>query len=232
MSSRARLGLLLVALSFGFVLLAAVVGFQGIGAVFGVVLVWCAVASQLVGIAYFTGEPNVFGKRRDGSLPLARRIVFGPYLVVAKAIAWLLPRLFHTRDHDEVAPGILLGRWVSPVPAHVTTVLDLTAELPRIPGGTAEYLPLPTLDGTAPDPRSVVLAVRTLADRDGAILLHCAAGHGRSAMVAGALLVQRGVVATAEEAEAHLRRHRPGVSLSRDQRQALARVIDLLRAPP
>lgn len=46
----------------------------------------------------------------------------------------------HDTDTSRMRTHVLpilgaLGRWVSPVPAHVTTVLDLTAELPRIPVG-------------------------------------------------------------------------------------------------
>jgi protein-tyrosine phosphatase len=128
----------------------------------------------------------------------------------------------------EVAPGLWLGRRPlrREVPADVVLVVDLTAEFFAARGVRAgrEYLALPTLDGTAPDEAALRAAVARLADHPGPVYLHCAAGHGRSALLAAALLLARGLAADHHQAEARLRQVRPRVRLTRRQRQLLRRL--------
>ncbi|NER36538.1 MAG: hypothetical protein F6J93_21570 [Oscillatoria sp. SIO1A7] len=63
-----------------------------------------------------------------------------------------------------------------------------------------------------------------LADWQGNIYLHCAVGRGRSAMVAAALLVVRGLADNERVAEEILRKARPRVKLNRNQRYFLAKI--------
>jgi protein-tyrosine phosphatase len=65
---------------------------------------------------------------------------------------------------------------------------------------------------------------REIADWPGAVYIHCAVGHGRSATVAAAVLLARGLAANPREAVALLRRSRPLVRLTRVQRCVLERL--------
>ncbi len=183
---------------------------------------WLGLSTQAVAAAYAANEPRVFGKRRDGALPLATWALFGPYLAVTSLLVWLVPRVSRENDWDEIAPGLYLGRRAPRLPEGTTTVVDLTAELPRIPGD-AEYLPIPTLDGAAPRLASVLELARYV-DGHRVVAIHCAAGHGRSAMVMAAVLMARGHAASADEAEALMRARRPRIGMSRDQRAMLSRI--------
>jgi protein-tyrosine phosphatase len=79
------------------------------------------------------------------------------------------------------------------------------------------------LDGTPPSAEQLSRAVRWIDEQRarGPVLVHCAAGHGRSATVVLAWLVSCGEFADVETGLANLRRLRPGVALKPRQ---LARV--------
>ena len=104
-------------------------------------------------------------------------------------------------------------------------VVDMTSEFPEVPvlrRGT--YLCLPTLDHTAPTPVQIKSALDFIAAEKPfrKVLVHCAAGHGRSATVIAAWLLQNGVVKTAVEANDYMKRIRSGVRL----KPAQLRVLD------
>jgi protein-tyrosine phosphatase len=98
-------------------------------------------------------------------------------------------------------------------------VIDLTCELipPRGVRGD-RYRCLPTLDGTAPEPVQFWALVKELAVLEAPLFIHCAAGHGRSATLAVAVMLERRLAADADAAEATIQRSRPRVRLGRDQR--------------
>ena len=60
----------------------------------------------------------------------------------------------------------------------------------------------------------------------GPVYVHCALGHGRSALVTAAVLLRRGIVGDVRAAELHLRERRPGVRLKGVQRRLLERMFD------
>ncbi|MCC6647871.1 MAG: dual specificity protein phosphatase family protein [Polyangiaceae bacterium] len=221
MTSRAWLALWLFWLGAGLLALGMLTRPWGLAP-----LGWMGLSTQAVAAAYAANEPRVFGKRRDGRVPLTTWLLFAPYLALAELTVWAMSRLGREPDWDEIVPGLFLGRRASRLPDGVTAVVDLTAELGRIPGD-AEYLPIPTLDGAAPRQASVLELVRYL-DAHRVVAIHCAAGHGRSAMVMAALLVARGHAADAAHAEALMRDRRPGVRMSGDQRATLARIARVL----
>lgn len=230
MSRRVRYGALLGLVSFGFLAEAALLGAAPATLPLVLVLVWAAIATQAVAAAYITAEPRLFGKTRDGRLPPLRAFALLPYLVGAWAIRDLLV-LSRSREAPwhEVGPGIFLGRYVkraTDLPPGITCVVDLTCEMARIPGlaPDVEYIAAPALDGTVPAPAELSALVARLADTPGALYVHCAAGHGRSAVVCAALLVARGHAKDADEAARQLRAVRPLVSMNADQLGALALV--------
>jgi hypothetical protein len=188
---------------------------------------WPAVAVLVVGVGYLGAGPAVFGKRADGTLHPVSRVVLLPYHLVAFVrMHWDAWRHAEAPWH-RVAEGLYLGRRPprDALPPGTRVVVDLTAEMPRIEGLGADvrYHVLPTLDATAPSYEPFAQLAEELASEPGAIFVHCAAGHGRSAAFAAALLVARGLAADAREAEAQLRRARPLVRLHREQRELVDR---------
>ena len=192
------------------------------------VLLWPALSFFVVAAAYATARPRWLGKRPDGRLSLPAQSVLAPFTAFSWSIAQGHRILRRGPAACEVAPGIWLGRRAGPheIPAGVSTVVDFTADFWE-PAGVRKdrhYLCVPTLDSTASDEVGFRGALDCVAAADGPVYIHCAQGFGRSAALAAALLVRRGDARDAEEAVEMLAKARPGVRLTRRQRDLVRRV--------
>lgn len=199
------------------------------------ILHWPGATFCAIALLYVHGDGRLLGKRRDGRLRAVVVAALLPYFALAW-IVWHVKRLVSSeRAFDEVAPGLFLGRrvYAGELPEATALVVDLTAEFAE-PAGVREgrrYLAVPTLDGAAPREAQLLEAVREVAGSNERAFIHCALGHGRSALVAAGVLVARGLAKDGAEAEAQLRAKRPLVRLSGPQRRLLARVLEQLREP-
>jgi protein-tyrosine phosphatase len=192
-------------------------------------LLWPALSFGLVAAAYAGAGPRVFGKRPDGRLAPWAVLLLLPYLALTWSL-WHLVRLVSRESCcHEIIPGVWLGRRAlgHELPAGIGLIVDLTAEFPRAAAATAgrEYVCLPTLDATAPGEAAFRELVQRLNAWPGPVYVHCAIGHGRSATVVAGLLLARGLAADARQAEAAVRKVRPGVRLNRAQRALLDRAV-------
>ncbi len=193
-------------------------------------LAWPASSVLAVGVAYLGPGPGVFGKRRDdGRLsPLHVALLF-PYFAVAWTLWQIKSRFFSTHAWNEIAPGVRLGRRPlsrAELPPDTRCVVDLCSELPRaLPEVPVErYVCLPTLDTSAPPDAELAALIESIAEEEGPLYLHCAMGHGRSATVAAALLIRRGLCADVDDAVRTMKKARPGVHLHAIQRAAVERL--------
>ena len=197
---------------------------QGLGSPLRWALIWPALSFTLVGSAYLVGVGAVFRKRETGRVPLWSQLLHAPYLLLTLGVWILQQRLSGEDPANEVAPGVWVGRRPSPqdLPPGCELVVDLTCEFSVHPGvaRSVDYLALPTLDGTAPSQASLRRVAELVADSR-VVLFNCAAGHGRSATAAAALLLARGAASTVEEALGLMKAARPGIGLNRAQRAAL-----------
>jgi protein-tyrosine phosphatase len=196
-------------------------------------LAWLGGCFLLVGWAYQRGGAGILGKAPDGSLAWHRVAVLLPYFLLTWAV-WHAQRILsRERCFDEVRPGLLLGRrpLARELPRDVACVVDLTAEFPVASGVRARghYLCVPVLDATAMEEDTLAALVPELLAARAPLYIHCAQGHGRSAMVVAALLLARGEAQDAAHAEALVRHARPGARLHSEQRALLHRMAPRLR---
>lgn len=195
-------------------------------------LMWAALSLQLVAAGYVANEPRLFGKRRDGTLALGPRLLLLPYHLLINGTRQLMLGLGKEPAYTEVSPGVFVGRPVDKLPPGVTRVLDLTAELeePAPLRAHPGYLCVPTLDGLVPRPE---LLLETVADYgpDDVVYVHCAAGHGRSALAAAVVLAMRGVAADPRELVRTMQEKRPLVRLNPTQLEGLRETLSELRLP-
>lgn len=212
---------------YGVVLALAATATPWIEAVF---LGWAAVSCLLVAGAYAMNRPRLLGKRDDGTVSPLALVALVPYLAV-QAVVWrLATRLRPAAAACEVAAGLHIGRrpLAHEVPCDVRSVIDLTAEFgePRGVSTGRRYVCLPTLDGTAPGDAELDRVVEDLAARREPALVHCANGHGRSALVVACTLVARGDAADADDAMRRVRAVRHRARLNSIQKAALARHLE------
>lgn len=195
---------------------------------FAWVLLWPALAFAVTGFAYLGLGARAFGKRPDGSIPPLHFILLFPYVGLAWLTWALLVVLRNENACDEVGPDLWVGRRPGrrDLPPRVNLIVDLTCELwePVTVRRACRYISVPTLDASAPSAEAVRAILDELVPHAGVILIHCAQGHGRSAAVAAAVLVARGIATDTDDAIRRITTARPGVRVNTIQTNAVARV--------
>ena len=199
---------------------------------------WPALSLAVVTAAYCGAGPEIF-RKREGCLPLNRRILLAPYLIGQ----WLSLMYYRRqcRPWDMVIPGVWMGRALTDEEAAealrqgVTSVLDLTAEFSE----SSPFLEItrrhiPILDLTRPTQDQLLEAVAFIAEQStrGTAYVHCKAGYSRSAAVVGAYLLAHGSAASVEEAVHLLRIARPSVVVRPEAWEAMREFAGLYSLTP
>lgn len=180
-------------------------------------LLWPAASLLLVAGAYRWWGVAAFQKAAKGHSWAARALLL-PY----QGAAWLSSRWWtrNGRACVQVSPGVWLGRAPGQGDWHAApfaAVLDLTAELAPSPEALGRhYACVPMLDLVPPSPQQLASAVDALERLrgHGPVLVHCALGYSRSALVVSRWLLRRGIAATPEAALSLVRSARPQVVLA------------------
>lgn len=185
-------------------------------------LSWGAISLLMVTLAYMAFGAPAMQKDAKGRIAPAAYWLLLPWRVGTH-----LSALWFTRNVPTVAPvtdGIFLGSY----PRQPTTqqaVLDLTCEFPRAAATTHQfYYCVPMLDLVVPEDVQLTLAVDQLARlraEHGTVLVHCALGLSRSALVVAAWMLRTGQARTAEEAVAAIRACRPQIVIKPGQLEVL-----------
>ncbi len=201
---------------------------------------WAAGSFFCVAAGYFALGGQIFGKRPDGTLSPIGLLAFAPYLVLALIVAAICRWIFREPPCQQIAEHLYLGRRLLKHEDHVlgqlgvVAVLDLTAATPEpksIRDGRA-YRNVPLLDATAPSLEVLAQTVQWIIEQTekGPVYVHCAAGHGRAGLLAGAYLLATGVATDADDAIRKLREIRPLVWLNSTQRRRLDEFGEVTRS--
>ena len=187
-----------------------------------VLLGWLAVSCIWVAGAFFLHRPGMLmGKRKNGRVLLLCCAINFPFLAIYW-VTWLIRHFLfrHEPVNTIVGTNISVSCWPGfHVPLdRYDLVIDMTSEMPKwYQIGNAKYVCLPNLDGVPLDRYELPVEI----DRDTQILVHCAQGRGRSALMAGLILLKLGYAATADEVVDVLKQSRPSVTLSRHQKRQI-----------
>jgi protein-tyrosine phosphatase len=196
-------------------------------------LLWPASSFFVVAFAYIVIGPRILGKKSDGTLTWYSTIALLPYHLFTW-ILWHINRFVNNESAcDEVSPSLVIGRrlYANDLPDGISLVIDLTAEFiePRGVRNGRDYLCVPMLDGAVPSEADLVRAVTAIDQSSGPVFIHCAQGHGRTGLVAAALLLAQGRAADTDEAIQTLKSARPKVHLNKGQLRFLRKMAEPLR---
>lgn len=179
---------------------------------------WIALACSLVSLGYVSIGASIFQKKDNNSY-WASKLLFYPYIVAA----WMNSRIwtFKSSKPIHIKENIFLGRL--PMFSDIfkegnykwDTIIDLSAELPcKI--GSSQYFNFPVLDLTLPPIlvlEKATLAIEEAIQRNDTILVCCALGYSRSALVVAAWLLKSGYCSSAREAVNFIKNKKPRLAL-------------------
>ncbi len=227
-----KLGILFVSIAICFAVGGIFLPFLGL-----LLFWWVAFAFSAAAAAYFWLGPFVLGKRQDGTIYPLTYFCFFPYYLYSWCSWQLVKKYFKEPAWNEISPGIYVGRRpkLSELPDDVDLVVDLTAEFPEIRDirKAKPYICLPVLDGLAPPlSKQIAEMLVGLAEvPEQTLYIHCASGHGRSAVFAGAILLFRKLAANEEELVRQLKSARSTISLSNVQSRWIAQIAKYCTFP-
>jgi protein-tyrosine phosphatase len=210
--------------AFAFVSLAGPAILFGVsGGISGLVLVWFGATLLAVAANYALPNHCSIFRKTNGRLTIMRKIILLPFLALLYGTWHLLRKTSNEAPYAELAPGFLIGRRLLPSEyPPIQTLVDLTAEFDEhVPSG-AKLLVFPILDGAPVNPEGLKAIARQIAASAEPLYLHCAQGHGRTSMIAAAVLIERRLAANVNDALAQIANVRPGAKPNRDQRAALS----------
>lgn len=203
----------------------------------GLLLLWPAMATGIVGGGYFFFGPGVFGKFDDGNLPLSTRLILAPVLLGQYLSLHYYRR--HCHAWNRVTDSVWIGRILTNEEAThainegVTAVVDLTVNFSEArPFRDIEYLHLPVLDLTAPNADQIDAAVSFIAteSRQGIVYIHCKIGYSRSAVIIGAYLISSGIASDADDAISRLRQVRPSIVMRPEAEEAIQEYVPKIQS--
>lgn len=186
-----------------------------------------------VGIAYAGVGGRIFGKRRDGRLAWWS-VLFWPFHGLNFLFLSSFRRGKKENRFDLIDDKIVLGCQLSreheaELAAHsVCAVLDLTCEFAEASFlRHLDYRSIPILDTHTPPLEALQEGADFLVQSaaQGPVYVHCALGHGRSALFVAAYLIRSRKAKTADEAIEFIRARRPNIGLHPGQRAVLERFV-------
>lgn len=188
------------------------------------VLIWPAISMAWVGLAYIRCKPAILGKQVDGTIKPVFFVGLLPFLLYTWSL-WHLLRLFERKPAVHVLnEKILIGRRLltHELPADIQHVVDLTCEFcETVKLRQQNYHACPILDASAPAATQLKQWAEQIAKLEGKVYIHCAQGHGRTGMVAAAVLLQLALHDTPDTALRFICEKRSGVRLNKLQLSVL-----------
>lgn len=243
-TARVRFGIAFMVVSLGLLAAAWAAWAHGVGASLGGALaialtIWTALACWVVSVGWLLPVDRgseyrrvhwLYGKRNDGTRVWWALLLTLPVLAPLW-LWWHLRRAILTEaPWHELLPDLVIGRRLldREFDLEVDHIVDLTCEYAERPQQRCHpgYVSLPIVDGAAPPPQVLQQYAVRLSKLQGRIFLHCAEGHGRTATVAAALLIVRGIASDVDDALARIAAVRPKAHPYERQLRVLRRITE------
>ena len=213
---------------------------------------WLTLNTLIVSFAYLWGNKVVLIRKdeKKGTIAPLTATFFLPFLTGNFVVWWLKHALCRKEDLGNEVSGGAQELWVGRYPLHiktddtrvlrnlhaigVTCVVDLTCEFPAHKRFVkqASYFCCPSLDRLMASPETLSRAAVNVLDKvrePGAVYVHCANGHGRSALFAGILLILCNRCSSLAEAEVLMKSGRPGIKWQPHQEMVAKLALSMAR---
>lgn len=182
-------------------------------------LSWASLSFAIVASAYIGILPRAFFKGSNGVIPVWSKLLNLPFLLYTCMI-WHIYRLLSNESAtNKVSDELVIGRRLlaKEVTEDYDSYVDLTAEFdePRELREKPSYISFPILDASVPSLKDLISLLDNIENKK--LFVHCAQGHGRTGLIALALLLRKGIVQDVSEGVAHLQECRPALNLNRNQ---------------
>ena len=127
-----------------------------------------------------------------------------PYVIYVSAV-WHVLRLFSREPRfNSLGDGLVLSRRLlaHELPENISSVVDLTCEFtePIDQWNIRSYICYPMLDASTATADEVRQLATDILQMPKPILIHCSQGHGRTGLVASAVMLVSGQAQTASDA--------------------------------
>lgn len=198
-------------------------------------LVWLGAAYFVVSAAYLGLGVWAFGKSASGKRSRIAAFLLWPYL----SMAWLVWRCSIVASREpafaKLDDSITIGRRLRrhEFPSDVEIVVDLTCEFsPALPESPSiRCVSYPILDAGVPDSaEQLIETLRAVLGESKPIYIHCAQGHGRTALVACCFLLASNKVKDVETAIGQVLEVRPLARMNTAQTEWLHAKAERLRS--
>ncbi len=187
----------------------------------GFLLVWLGISFFITGLGHLWIGPLIYGKNVTGQLPLWSKIIHWPFLLYALFVWHILRYFSKEHPHDQITENIIIGRRLlkTECPTGIINYVDLTAEFiePKSIVENMNYIALPILDAGIPSIEELNLALNKVTEQT--TYIHCAQGHGRTAIFTIILLVTTGKTQNFEDAFSLIKKIRPAINLNSTQKK-------------
>jgi len=192
-------------------------------------LLWPAISLLFVALFYLLIGNRGFQKNSRGEMSIAAKWLLLPYLLGAKMNAYFWTLKDHSFIH--IDGNVWLGKFPNLYTLHSQkfyTVIDLTAEFSapvKLPANT-HWHALPTLDLITPPEESLLAAAKLIIQHqeNGPILVNCALGYSRSALVIITWLLLSHREKALDSAIAKVRNKRPAIVLKDNDTKILKKI--------
>ncbi|MDX1959640.1 MAG: dual specificity protein phosphatase family protein [Leptospiraceae bacterium] len=198
---------------------------------FKIILYWFSCSFFYLGGIYFLNKPNLLAKNQYLGRISGFIILFNlPYFLLINSI-WFLKDTFSKENRtDYFFENYYIGKKVSfkNLPKNIETVVDLTAELNEDYDivRNKNYILFPILDGSIPDINDFYLLIKKITNLQNNIYIHCAEGHGRTAIVAIVLYLLKNKELSINDGISFVKSKREKISLNETQKEFLNSFID------
>lgn len=205
---------------------------------FTILFGWIALSFLCVSLAYFANNPSIFRKKMDGRIPFFAKLFFIPFLVIIHIYNKIARDFDGVPSIQCVGENLFIGDKLTPsdvailADKNIKAVLDVTAEFESLDwtlaNETISYHNIPILDHSTPREKELSQAIIWIKNQQlhkGPVLIHCALGRGRSALIVIAYLLSQSTHKKISTVLNELRKTRSTVNLNKRQMKLLERSI-------